>query len=170
MSGRVVVGFAPTPAGYQALRYGVEQATARRAPLVVVRAVRVEPFEWSADTRIHTMVAVTAQVATAFGEAMGGVPSGLEARVVVDPGRADKALGAVATQPDDLLVLGACTRHRLWALVHGILLRRCLRTVSCPIVVVPPPAMAREGSAGRLGRDVVSEVEQFLRRPVELAP
>jgi nucleotide-binding universal stress UspA family protein len=168
MNGRVVVGFAPTPAGYQALRYAVEQATDREAPLVVVRAIRVEPYQWSAEARVHTMVAVTGEVAAAFREAMGGVPSDTEVRVVVDPGRTDKVLAAAAKQPDDLLVLGACTRRGLPARIHATRLRRSLRAVACPVVVVPPPAMARDGSAARLGRELVSEVEHFLRQPVEL--
>jgi len=169
MSGRVVVGFSPTPAGYEALRYAVEQATARRAPLVVVRAVRVEPYEWSADARMDTTVAVTAEVVTAFREAMGETPGDVKVQVVVDPGRADKVLGSVANQRDDLLILGSCTRQRLRALVHGAMLRRCLRVVACPVVIVPPPAMARDGSAARLGREAVAELERYLRRPVELA-
>jgi hypothetical protein len=37
------------------------------------------------------------------------VPGNVEVRVIVDPGRAAKVLGAVATRRDDLLILGACT-------------------------------------------------------------
>lgn len=169
MNGRVVVGFAPTPAGYQALRYAVEQATEREVPLVVVRAIRIEPYEWSAEARVATLVAVTNEVASAFREAMGGVPGGLEVRVVVDPGRADRVLGAAATRSEDLLVLGACTRGGFRAWIHSGTLRRCVHAVACPVVVVPPPAMARDGSAARLGREMVSEVEHYLRRPVELS-
>jgi nucleotide-binding universal stress UspA family protein len=168
MNGRVVVGFAPTPAGYQALRYAVEQATERGSCLVVVRAIRVEPYEWTTDARLHTTVKVAAEVANAFREAMGGIPGGVEVRVIADPGQADKVLRAIATQPDDLVIVGACTRRGLLARVHGATLRRCLRALACPVVVIPPPAMARDGSAERLGRELVSEVEHHLRRPVEL--
>jgi nucleotide-binding universal stress UspA family protein len=168
MTGRVVVGFAPSPTGYQALRYAVEQAIARQAPLVIARAVRVEPYDWSAEGRVYTIVAVTVGVETAFREAMGRAPVGLDARVVVDAGRADTVLVATARQPDDLLVLGSCMHRRMRALTHGAMLRRCLRKAVCAVVIVPPPTMARDGSATRLGREIVSEMERHLRRPVEL--
>jgi nucleotide-binding universal stress UspA family protein len=168
MSGRVVVGFAPSPAGYQALRYAVAQAIARRAPLVIVRATPADPYDLVPESRVHTTLAVTVAVENAFREAMGRAPSGLDTHVVVDTGRPDTVLATVADQPDDLLVLGSCRRRRLRALTHATMLRRCLRAAVCPVVVVPPPVMARDGSASRLGRSVVSEVERFLRRPVEL--
>jgi nucleotide-binding universal stress UspA family protein len=168
MNGRVVVGFAPTLTGYEALRYAVTQARGRAAALVVVHAVRLDPHESWAENRLPLTVAVTKQVTTAFQEALGGVPADLTVLVLVEAGPLDLVLQAAADRPDDLLVMGACTRRRLGALTHGATLRRTLRSAVCPVVVVPPPAMARLGSAARLGRDAVAELEHYLQQPVEL--
>jgi nucleotide-binding universal stress UspA family protein len=169
MSGRVVVGFAPTLAGYEALRYGVAQASGRSAKLVIVRAVRLKPYETSIADRVPMTVAVTMQVATAFQEALGALPIHLDVHVVVNTGLSDMVLTAVANQPDDLLVLGACTRGRLGALTHTAMLRRTLHSAVCPLVVIPPPAMSRLGSATRLGKNAVAELERYLQHPVGLA-
>jgi hypothetical protein len=75
----------------------------------------------------------------------------------------------VADRPEDLLVLGACTRRRLGAVVHGAMLRRTVGRAVCPVVVVPPPTMARIGSPARLGRHTVTELERYLQRPAELS-
>jgi nucleotide-binding universal stress UspA family protein len=168
MNGRVVVGFAPTMAGYEALRYAVTQARDRAATLVVVHAVRLDPHDSWAESRLPMTVAVTKQVTTAFHEALGGVPADLDVHVIVEAAPADLVLRAAADQPGDLLVVGSCTRRRLGALAHGARLRRTLRSAVCPVVVIPPPAMARLGSASRLGRNAVAELEHFLQQPVKL--
>jgi nucleotide-binding universal stress UspA family protein len=166
VSGRVVVGFAPTAAGYQALRLAVDLAGQRVARLVAVRAVAFdEPW---ADGGFRLTVAVTGDLAIAFREALGRVPAGLEVQVAVHPGPFDQALSAIADRPDDIVVVGGCTRRRLAGLSHAAMLRRLLRGAVCPVVVAPPPAMARQGSATRLGREAVAEVERFLRQPAGL--
>jgi nucleotide-binding universal stress UspA family protein len=168
MNGRVVVGFAPTLAGYEALRYAVTQARGRASALVVVHAIHLDPHESWTQNRLPLMVAVTEQVSTAFHEALGGVPADLDVRVQVEVGPVELVLRAAADRPDDLVVIGACTRRRLGALTHGARLRRTLRSALCPVVIIPPPAMARLGSAARLGRDAVAEVQRYLEQPAGL--
>jgi nucleotide-binding universal stress UspA family protein len=168
MNGRVVVGFAPTLAGYEALRYAVAQARGRAATLVVVHAVHLDPHDSWVQNRLPVMVAVTTQVTTAFHEALGGVPADLDVQVLVEVGPVDLVLRAAADRPDDLVVVGACTRRRLGALTHGATLRRTLRSAICPVVIIPPPVMARLGSTTRLGRHAIAEVERFLEQPAEL--
>jgi nucleotide-binding universal stress UspA family protein len=168
MNGRVIVGFASTAAGYQALRYAVLRASENGAPLVAVRAVGIDAYEPWSDAEHRMVTAVSAELSNAFLEALGRVPGGLDVRVAVKPGPLAHVLGVAADQPDDLVVLGACTRRRLVGRVHAARLRRCLRSIFCPTVVVPPPAMARQGSLSRLGREAVAELERLLRQPVGL--
>ena len=168
MNGRVVVGFAPTLAGYEALRYAVTQARGRASAVVVVHAVRLDPHESWAQNRLEMTVALTKQVTTAFHESLGCVPTDLSVHVIVEVGPVDLVLRAAADRPDDLVVVGACTRRRLGALTHGATLRRTLRSAICPVVIIPPPVMARLGSTTRLGRHAIAEVERFLEQPAEL--
>jgi nucleotide-binding universal stress UspA family protein len=168
MSDCVVVGFAPTLAGYEALRYAVAQARGRASSLVVARAVLLNTHESWAVNRQPMTAAITEQVSTAFDEALGGVPADLDVHVLVEAGPAEMVLRAAANRPGHVLILGACSRRRLGALTHGAMLRRTLRSAVCPVVIIPPPAMARLGPATRLGRSAVAEMEHYLRQPVQL--
>lgn len=168
MSGRVIVGFAPTAAGYQALRYAVMRASERGVGLVAVRAIGVDTYEPWCDARHRMMTVVSSELANAFLEALGGIPAGLDVQVAVNPGPVDQVLERVAYRPDDLVVLGACSRRWLVGRIHRARLVRSVRSAVCPVVVVPPPAMAREGSVSRLGREAVAELERLLRQPIEL--
>jgi hypothetical protein len=82
-AGRVVVGVADTLAGYQALRYAVEQARQRQQPLIAVRAL---PPGWS--------------------EALRSVPSDVSVAVAAEVGSPADVLAAVANRADDLMVIG----------------------------------------------------------------
>jgi hypothetical protein len=166
MNDCVIVGFAPTLAGYEALRYAVAQARGRASALVVARAVLLNARESWAVNRQPMTAAVAKQVSTAFDEALGGVPADLDIHVLVEAGPAEMVLLAAANQPRHVLILVACTRRRLGALTHGAMLRRMLRSAVCPVVVIPAPTMARLGSATRLGRSAVAEMEHYLRQPV----
>jgi len=164
MSGRVVVGFAPTPAGYEALRYAAGQAKQRGAPLIAVRAVHRDLDAMATEHWLETRVAVAAAVADGFRDALGCLPLGVDVRVVVEPGPVDRVLAAVVKQSDDLVVLGACSRrHWLSIRRHRTRTARCLRAAACPVVIVPVPEMARHGTLERLERDTVAEVERFLQ-------
>jgi nucleotide-binding universal stress UspA family protein len=164
-TGRVVVGVANTIAGYEALRFAVETARERRAPLVALRAVRapVAADAWP-ELRRTLHDAARADIAKAFDEALGGMPRDVDVSVRTRSGLPDHVLAMTADRPDDLLVLGAA-EHQAWPpLGHGHVARHCTRAAACPVVVVPARAMARSGTVARLGRSVVYDIESFLHR------
>jgi hypothetical protein len=74
-------------------------------------------------------------------------------------GRTDVALQDHVTGDGDLLVVGAAT-SRWWG---GGTVRGCVRGAGCPVVVVPPPAMARAGrvSGRRIAREVAVELARM---------
>jgi hypothetical protein len=69
-------------------------------------------------------------------------------------------LVAQATNDGDLLVVGASSRRR-WAGPLFTVAGQCVRLASCPIVVVPPPALAREGSVRALRRAIRRAAEGY---------
>ena len=58
----------------------------------------------------------------------------------------------VACRPDDVLVVGAGRRGRLGHLVFSKVGRYCVAYARCPVMAVPPPALAREFGHSRLAR------------------
>jgi hypothetical protein len=51
--------------------------------------------------------------------------------------------------------------RRRWATPPFSVARHCVRLASCPVVVVPPPALAREGGTRALRRAVSREAERY---------
>ena len=156
---RVVVGVTGTPAGLQALRYAVAEARRRGAVLFAIRAWHTTPLWPGADLRqwrgeIEQAEADT--VRAAFTDALGCAPADVEIEALVVEGPVAPALLGYAHRDDDLLVIGS-GRHRL----RGVA-RTCLRLASCPVVVVPPPDLARTGSARALARQLCRETEEFV--------
>jgi hypothetical protein len=70
---------------------------------------------------------------------------------VVQRGEAGWVLVNLACGPADLLVVGAGRRGPLTRLVSGKVSRYCLAHAGCPVIAVPPPALAREVRHGPLG-------------------
>jgi nucleotide-binding universal stress UspA family protein len=157
--GRVIVGIDESLAGYQALRYAVEQARVRRAKLTVVRAFQCSGVgaQWSAVIR----EAAISEVAQAFAEALGGPPEDIDTLVLVVEGSAGLALVTVADRPLDLLVIGG-SRRRRWRAPRTAVARVCARRAVCPVVIVPPPELACATSEARLAKEATATVERLL--------
>jgi nucleotide-binding universal stress UspA family protein len=157
-SSRVVVGIAPTLAGYQALRYAVAEARRRSVPLIAVRLFRDSTNglggQWNDVLRESCKLDVT----EAFRTALGGVPGDVDVQVAVTVGPPAQILPELADSPDDLLVIGGSV-HR-WG--GGKVAKQCARRAVCPVVIVPVPELARDGSPHRLGRRAVEDAEKFL--------
>ena len=140
--GTVIVGVSHSLPGLAALRFAVAEARRRGMPLHAVRAWPVP-----ATTRAGSIVlwrdvlAVEAHryVGEAFNSAFGGLPDGVDVTVVVSGGRADIALKEAACDDADLLVVGAPASR--WG--HSRIVRGCTRGAPCPVIVVPPPELAR---------------------------
>lgn len=156
MDGRVVVGVRHSLGAYQALRYSVAQARRRGATLLVVHAVRRPAGRGGG---LPEAIARDL-VASVFAEALGGLPEGLRIHIVAEPGPAGAALVRVADHADDLLVIGGSARRR-WLRAAPVA-AYCATRAGCPVVIVPPPALARAGRAARLARATVRDVERHV--------
>jgi nucleotide-binding universal stress UspA family protein len=160
-TGRVVVGISDTLAGYQALRYAVAQARERDLPLVAVRA-----YTCAAGAPWRDVIVDLAKdyVMKVFAEALGGFPAGVATEVAVGTGEPGRVLVATARRDGDLLVIGGSGARRWTGRRRACVARFCSRWASCPVVIVPPPAMARR-ARGRMTRDVVLEADLLLTSP-----
>jgi nucleotide-binding universal stress UspA family protein len=162
--GRVIVGVANTVSGYQALRFAAAYARGQGTPLVAVRAV---PIKSAADTwpetRRASFDAATKEILNAFTEALGLIPEGMAITMEVRSGPAAEVLLSVATQPNDLIVIGGYDGRRRLPWRTGRTAQQCVRRAVCPVVAVPASELARQDARHGLGRKVVQDVDEFLR-------
>ncbi|MER5402795.1 universal stress protein [Streptomyces sp. NPDC002599] len=138
---RVVVGVGDTGKGSAALRFAVEEARLRRAPLDAVRAWRCPAHE-SVDhpllagepARLHEEQAVKA-----LGEALEDVPADVDLRRRTVEGPARHVL-LDASRDAGLLVVGARRDKGRFGLQLGRVAHGVLHHAACPVAVVPEPA------------------------------
>lgn len=155
-AGRVVVGVGESLAALQALRHAVAEARWRGCPL---RAVRVWQFgvPWRGYDvglcRDEAGAEATATIRRCFELAMGGLPRDLELILTAVEGPVGPALVAQAKNDNDLLILGAPVRRR-WGSSAFTVQRYCVRHASCPVVIVPAPALARQRGTKALIRAI----------------
>jgi nucleotide-binding universal stress UspA family protein len=83
--------------------------------------------------------------------AFGGLPAGIATEPVVLRGKPGRALTLLARQPGDLLVIGAGRRGLLRQLWCCGVARYCLAHAHCPVLAIPPPALAQEAGHGLRG-------------------
>ena len=152
--GRLVVGASGSPGSLGALRYAADLA-GRLDVQVVAVLTWVPPGGELAERRCPSagLRRVWAEEAgklleTAVLEAWGGVPPGLDLRLVVVRGEAGPTLVEFAGSPKDILVVGAGRRGLLSRLWRGTVTRYCVRHARCPVLAVPQPVTAREMGLG----------------------
>lgn len=163
-TGRVVVGVGRSLGAYQALRYAVAEARRREVILVAVRTFHLANGEEGLLNAALLTSAAAEQVRSAFTEAVGQFPPGVEIEIVVLAGPAGSALVSVADRESDLLIIGGCGARRWGRLRTAATARFCARHSVCPVVIVPPTALARSGQADRLARHTARDVEDYLDR------
>jgi len=156
--GRVVVGTSGSPGSLHALRYGEGLARALEAVLIPViawelpggdRAHRVGP---SGDLRLACRDLACQRLRDALMAVWGDVPDDPQVQPHVERGPAGWVLVNLASRPDDVLVVGAGRRGALGRLAFSKVSRYCLAHAQCPVVAIPPPALAGELGHGRLAR------------------
>ena len=128
---RVVVSVDRSLSGYAALRVAAGLARSRNVPLQAVRAM----------AGIGT--ADMEYIDTAFQEALGGFPLGVEVTRTVSFDSASHALARHAHDPRDLIVLGNDGKGVLRAVWSGSVARSLLKHARCQVLVVPAPEMQR---------------------------
>ena len=153
---RLIVGTSGSPGSLQALRYGENLARAHHAVLIPVIAWELpggdRAYRISGSHELGKACREIAcrQLRDALIAVWGEVPDDPLVQPRVERGPAGWVLVNLACQADDVLVVGAGRREALGRLVFSRVGRYCAARARCPVVAVPPPALARELSYGRL--------------------
>jgi nucleotide-binding universal stress UspA family protein len=154
---RIFVGASGSGNSLRALRYAAALAQDEPAVLYPVHAW-VPPGGDLADCR-HPCAylrqvwrdAAWQRLWQALDAAWGGLPAGLRVEPRALRGQPGPVLTAVADRPGDLLVVGAGRRGAIMHLLGSRVSRYCLAHASCPVVAVPPAALARDAGSGLRG-------------------
>jgi nucleotide-binding universal stress UspA family protein len=146
-----------------ALRRAVEEARERGAALVAVRSWLTQPNMYAVAPGLREIDEADARelVARTFAETMGGLPDDVKVEQVFLPDYPGPALVRLADQDDDLLVLGSGHRTRRGSGSRTV--RYCVAWAACPVLVIPPPQLARTVSQRALLRELRREIEGLTR-------
>jgi nucleotide-binding universal stress UspA family protein len=154
--GRVIVGASGSPGSLRALRYAEVLARAYEAPLVPVIAweppggAQAGRFQFSDELTKDCHGIACRRLRDALVAVWGEVPDEPMVQAHVERGPAGWVLVNIARRPGDLLVVGAGRRSALGRIAFAKVARYCLARAQCPVLAVPPPALARELGPGRL--------------------
>lgn len=154
---RVIVGTSGSPGSLRALRYAEDVARTHAAMLIPVlawvppggdRADRLQP---SGYLRNEWQEAARQRLRDALIAVWGQIPDDPSVQAVVRRGEPGRVLLELASGPGDLLVVGAGRRGALARITRsGKVSRYCLIHARCPVLAVPPPALAQEAGHLRL--------------------
>jgi nucleotide-binding universal stress UspA family protein len=151
---RVIVGVHGSLGSLQALRYAADEARQRDVPLLPVIAW-IPPGGDMAERRHSSPYlrkiwreAAWERLCTAFDDGLGGFPADLQLEPHVERGETGPVLVDVASQAEDLLVIGTGRRARLARMFRGSVGRYCLAYAKCPVLAVPPSALMDEVGHG----------------------
>jgi nucleotide-binding universal stress UspA family protein len=154
--GRVLVGTSGSPGSLHALRYGEGLARAHDAALIPVIAWEVpggdRAYRAGSSRELGKACRDLAcqRLRDALMAVWGEVPGDPWLQPHVEHGPAGWVLVNLASRPDDVLVVGAGRRGTLGRLAFSKVSRYCLARAQCPIIAIPPPALACELGHGRL--------------------
>jgi nucleotide-binding universal stress UspA family protein len=168
---RVIVGTSGSPGSLCALRYAGYLARVTDATVIPVHAW-IPPGGDLADRRSPSLYlrrvwaeAAWQRLRDALDAAWGGLqPAGLQVQPIVQRGEPGPVLTRVASNPGDLLVIGAGRRGALARIAGGRVSRYCLVRAQCPVLAIPPPALAQtpHGPLSRAWRHRTLTPERIL--------
>ena len=148
---RVFAGVNGSPGSLQALRYAAGLARMHDSALIPV-LVWAPPGGELADRRGPSLYlrqvwkdAAWQRLWYALDLAFGGAPAGVPIEPMVVRGEAGSVLVRVADSDEDLLVVGAGRRGVFSRIAACRVSRYCLAHATCPVVAVPPSALAQVG-------------------------
>lgn len=149
---RVIAGVSGSVRGVPALRRAAAEARLRDAVLLAVHAWGPEGWDrygWPEPALAEACRNAAWQRAwqrlwDSFDVAFGGMPPGVNVETMVVHGPAGPVLSEVAARDDDLLVIGTGRKGVFRRLPHTRVARYCAGHVTCPVLLVPPTALARE--------------------------
>ena len=154
--GRLIVGASGSSGSLRALRYGEGLARAHNAILIPVlawetpggdRADRNQPSPY---LRQACRDLACQRLQDALIAVWGEIPKDPLVQPHIERGPAGWVLVNLACRPGDVLVVGAGRRGALARIGFSKVSRYCLAHAQCPVVAIPPPALARELRHGRL--------------------
>jgi len=153
---RVIVGTSGSPGSLRALRYGERLARAHDAILIPVLAWElpggdhVERVQPSGELRQAWQTLACRRLRDALLAVWGEVPGDPLVQPHVERGPPGWVLVNLACRTGDVLVVGAGRRGALARVAFPKVTRYCLAHAQCPVLAIPPPALARELRQGRL--------------------
>jgi nucleotide-binding universal stress UspA family protein len=136
----IVVGVDGSDGGRRALQWAVQEAATRGG---TVQAVAV----WRWDLPSGGLDLTTSpddpkqRAEELLAREVAALPPGMPVASQVLEGRPGASLAAAARSAD-LLVLGSHGHSRVWHTVLGSVAEECVRTATCPVVVIPVPQEA----------------------------
>jgi nucleotide-binding universal stress UspA family protein len=154
---RLVIGTSGSPGSLQALRYAENLARAHDA--VVIPVIAWEPPGGDRDERLQNsgylrqacQDLARQRLHDALITVWGEVPADRRVQPQVARGPAGQVLVNLARRPGDVLVVGAGCRGALGRVAFSRVSRYCLAHADCPVLAIPPPALARELAHRHLG-------------------
>jgi nucleotide-binding universal stress UspA family protein len=151
---RLIVGTSGSPGSLHALRYAEVPARAHDAVLIPALAFEVPGDRGRIRPANELGRACWDLACQRLREALvavwGEVPGDPLVQPHVERGPAGWVLVNLACRPDDVLVVGAGRQGVLARLPFSKVSRYCPAHAQCPVMAVPPPALARELSRSRL--------------------
>jgi nucleotide-binding universal stress UspA family protein len=156
--GRLIVGTSGSPGSLRALRYGEGLARTHDAVLVPVMAWeppggdRAERTQPSGYLRQEWRNLACQRLRDALIAVWGEVPDDPLVQPHIERGPPGWVLVNLACRPGDVLVVGAGRRGALARMAFSKVSRYCLAHAQCPVLAIPPPALARELRHRRLAR------------------
>jgi len=154
---RIVAGVSGSPGSVHALRHAAGLARHHDATLIPLLAWMApggnlsERNDPSPELRQLWEDQAWQRLWDTLDTAFGGLPTDIAAQPAVLRGKPGKALTLVARQPGDLLVIGAGRQGPLRQLGGLSVSRYCLAHACCPVLAIPPPALAQQAGYGLRG-------------------
>lgn len=147
---RIFVGVHGSLGSLHALRRAVVEVRLRDAVLYAVIAW-TPPGGEMLDLRVpepHLRriwnAAAMRELRTAWDDAFGGVPDDLPIHLRAERGTPGWVLTNLADSDDDLIVVGSSRPNPIRRALRPHVPRYCLAHATCPVLVVPPPSLARQ--------------------------
>jgi nucleotide-binding universal stress UspA family protein len=146
----VITGASGSPGSLVALRYADLLARAHHATLVPVLAWeppggdRTDQIQPSGYLRQVWQDLACQRLRDAILAVWGQIPADPLIQPQVERGPAGWVLVSVASRPGDVLIIGAGRRGALPRMVFCRASRYCAARARCPVILVPPPELARE--------------------------
>jgi nucleotide-binding universal stress UspA family protein len=152
---RIVAGVSGSPASLQALRFAAWLADAHHADLAAVLAWTPPGGELADRGHPSPQLlqiwkdAARQRLLTAVDLALGGPPDYLTFSSQIRRAEPGPALVYSASEPGDVLVIGAGRRGAVARLLACGVCRYCVAHATCPVITIPPSPLQQAGRGFR---------------------